>query len=74
MGGSERRVVEGSLVLRTPFGVRRMQSMLEGTERGRYLKMRSLVSSDQVAKKPLSIRCQRMEQELVVGAVGLVQS
>ena len=60
-GGSERRVAESSLALRTPFGVRRMRPMMECTEVGRCLQMRSLVSSGQVAKKLLSIALQMVD-------------
>ena len=48
-----------SLVLRIPWGVRRMRPMMEGIDKGRCFRMRSLVSSGQVAKKPLSMAFQK---------------
>jgi len=50
-----------SLVLRIPWGVRRMRPMMEGTDKGRCFRMRSLVSSGQVAKKPLSMALQKVD-------------
>ena len=60
-GRSDRRGTGGSEVLLTPFGMRCMQSMIDGTERGRFFLIRSLASSGQVAKKPLSIALPKVD-------------
>ena len=58
-GDSGRRGTIGTKVLWTSLGVRCMWLIMEGTERGRSFLMRSLVSSGQVAKKPLSMAFQK---------------
>ena len=60
-GGSGIRGTGGKEVLLTPLEVRRMRLMIDGTERGICFLMRSLVSSGQVAKKPLSIALQKLD-------------
>ena len=60
-GGLGRRGTGGKEVLLTPLEVRCMWPMIDGTERGRCCLMRSLVSSGQVAKKPLSTALQKVD-------------
>ena len=60
-GGSERRGTRGLGLLLTPFGILLMRPVMDGTKRGRFLQMRSLVSSGQVAKAPLSIAVQKVD-------------
>ena len=58
------RVVQEGVVreaLWTPLEARRMRPIMEGTERGRCFLMRSIVSSGQVAKKPLSMALQKVD-------------
>ena len=52
---------QGRKVLQMPLGVQLMQPMMAGTERGRCFLMMLLVSSGQVAKKPLSMALQKVD-------------
>ena len=60
-GASGRRGTGGKEVLLTPFGIRGMQPKIDGTKRGMFFLIRSLVSSGQVTKKPLSMALSKVD-------------
>ena len=60
-GDSGRRGTRGNEVLLAPFGICLMRAMIDGTERGRYFLMMSLVGLGRVAKKPVSIALQKVD-------------